>query len=185
MKKLLTFAVVAAASMAFSASIQWGANPVGSAVFLDNAGTAIAPGAGLVQLIYDGGDGLDGFDGGAADGLVGGGNDVVVDTFLVGNGVAMMGDGKGALLTAYTYGSPYAQNDDFYIRFYDGATVGGSAFYAEVSGFAITAADDLGTDQFYLAAPVQTTTPVPEPGTVMLGLAGLGALVARRRKNRK
>jgi hypothetical protein len=179
MKKLCFAAALAVGMSASAALIQWGSST--AFMFDADGSTAVAVGQ-VVELVYVGDDGI----GGAIA-------DVVVDTSTVGSGVGK-GTTPGVISVSSNYANPgdYTAGDEFVIRFYSGTAMGyagadlaGGDTVADARIFTLSAADDGGTDIFTGTAGEMFGTAVPEPGTIMLGLAGLGALVARRRKNRK
>ena len=187
MKNIMVALVALVCVSANAAQINWGDTSV--PYFLDGTDTAIAGGAGLVQLVFVGVDGI-------ADwgDLGGGSDDVIVDFGPMGQGGGKASAGKFVSAYAYAFDAPYGNGDSFYIRFFDtadgltgdfgvvGLSAGGTVGSATL--FSIAATDDTGIDSF-LPTVTSADMAVPEPGTIALALAGLGALVARRRKNRK
>lgn len=83
--------------------------------------------------------------------------------------------------------SPDSPNETVvYMRMYDAATIAGANYYVDMATHTVLA-DSLGAPDTYGAGAIAAGDwqAVPEPGTVALAIAGIGALVARRRRNRK
>ncbi len=186
MVALITVSVLSVPGASYAAAtLNWGCGSPyyayqsdGSTLVNGDASSAVA---GFVQLIYVGADGYDGFSP-VGSGAVG--NDAVVDTTWVGNGVMSYPDGR----FLDTYSSSYAIGSKFVIRFFDSASPDYAGGLVPASGnyglsqIYTTTADPAGGGQedFFFTSNVSATTPVPEPSTVALMLAGLGILAGRR-----
>lgn len=188
-KCLAIMTVLAMAAAANAATINWGyysgdATGASAWMFEADGTTPVATGY-LMELVYIGGDGV-----------VGTGDDAVWATSTVGFGTTKAGvAGEGYRAgTAYLFDTDFTTGDAFAIRFYNTADASGLAGYVGWDGidattantWAITAIAATGTDTFNTGiAGTTSTVAVPEPGTIALAIAGLGAVIARRRKNRK
>lgn len=185
MNKIKTAVGVLALTMCAGAglagTITWGDLGAGG-TFQDAGGTPLqAVGTGgdyLIELVYIG-------DAGAIYEPT----DTVVDSGQIGEGTFFnMTD--GGFVTSYTFdsgSSPYTSGvSQFVIVFYDAGSAGAATFYGVSAAF--TLGQDLGdptaSENFTQSSPLQAATPIPEPGTVMLALCGIGALVARRRSRK-
>lgn len=155
---------------------------------------------GFIQLIYDGGDGLDGFDIGQNNGLISGGNDILLGTASVGVGLALAsqrpGDFSRTTANVDTVpGYTPAAGQQLYIRFFDTAStsfgtglIPQTGYYANIAASTLLLGTDIvvGDANITFTTPTQTMTPVPEPSTLALCLiGGLTAAGLRRRRNRK
>ena len=154
---------------------------------------------GFIQLIFDGGDGLDALDIGETDGIPAAGNDLVVATGWVGRGAVFdapaLTDGfmSGVDDIDGVGGYVATAGDMFYIRYFDTASpsygtgaIPTTGNYADLGPHVLTEQEINGeAAQFAITSNQQTTNPVPEPSTMALfAIGGLVAAGMRRRAKR-
>lgn len=139
----------------------------------------------LVQVIVAGNNGS--IDAPNGSGLAGGDDQILLTLHV---GVGQLGPNTGWVDTPLNYDSSLV-GDKFYVRFWNGTTVGDSTYYGNSSLFVLLAGDayhqagflDFAPDSSY---PHQTDTPfsllvIPEPSNLFLfGLIVWGILVWRK-----
>ena len=99
--------------------------------------------------------------------------------------------GGGGIITYSPVGLPSLSNEDFFIVAFDGAYGSTATEYTISASIQSSTVSETGdpppppnTVQYNYGS-MGAWQPVPEPGTIILALAGIGAFVARRRRNRK
>lgn len=202
MKKLVCAVGLALVLSAFSAhgvaTINWGTGPSGDLLQSDNSTPIVGNHTdsslgGFLQLIFVGANGLDAVSYTEWDtptGLLSSGNDQIVGTSWVGEGILGFLSPNGDFLASDVHSMPIGSQ--FVIRFFETASpnfgsglVPTSGNYGISSTFVSTGNPDAGgTDDFNINSGLFTNLgPIPEPGTV--ALFGIGAVVLALRKRLK
>jgi len=191
MKKLIalmmTTALTATLSIA-STAITWSTggqllNNAANTTLL--AGSNLNPGgeltSGFIQLLYLGAGGTYGGYTASGTGVVE--DDAVVATGWIGIGIGMAANDDGAFTVPASPHS-YPDGSAFIIRFFDtpspnyaGGAVPTTGNYGLSSTFVSTASP---ADTFQINSSDYTDIPIPEPGTMALGLIGLVTVAFRK-----